>query len=584
MKRIISNNLFNSQTKNIGRLLSLLLLTCIIPLHAQVRFLPDAADARCKQWVDSVLSRMSMSEKLGQTLIVTVPAQTAKRWSNALEEAVKKYHVGGVLFGSGTAEEQVLLTNMAQKASKVPLLITFDGEWGPAMRLKEMADFPMNATLGCIQNDSLIESYGREVARELKMLGVQVNFAPDADININPKNPVINTRSFGEDPQLVADKVAAYSRGLESGGVLSVSKHFPGHGDTDVDSHKALPLIPFSRQRLDNVELVPFRRVIADGLGGVMVGHLQVPALEPNDKFPSSLSHAIVTDLLKNEMGFKGLVFTDALEMKGVSGVPQVTTKALLAGNDMLLAQGNLKRTLQELQRAIKDNVLSKQLIDEKCRKILTYKYLLGLRQRPEPIQVSGISYRVNNEAAQTLAINLHRAGVVTLDSRYGLLPLSLYQDTPLAILSVGGGSDSLFVAEMKRRHTSIQIEHLTLGKDTTAVALENLARRLAPYHRIIISAAGKDTSLIPYGNALKRCLPAGVLPIYTFFTSYRTMQHWEPLLKDAGAIILAHSPFPDVQHYTVDILQGKAKTSGKLSMSIGTLYKAGDGSVGGER
>jgi beta-glucosidase-like glycosyl hydrolase len=584
MSTFLFNKRLNRPAKNARRLLLFsFLVTGFISLQAQVRYLPEVADARCTQWVDSVLSRMSLSEKLGQTLIVTIPAQTSKRWSKALEEAVKKYHVGGILFGHGTAEEEALLTNMAQKESKIPLLITFDGEWGPAMRLKGMPDFPVNASLGCIQEDSLIESYGREVARELKMLGVQVNFSPDADININPKNPVINTRSFGENPKLVADKVAAYSRGLESGGLLSVSKHFPGHGDTDVDSHKALPLIPFSRQRLDSVELVPFRRVIADGLGGIMVGHLQVPALESNKKLPSSLSHAIVTDLLKNEMGFKGLIFTDALEMKGVSGVPQLTTKALLAGNDMLLAQRNLKRTLQELQRAVKDKVLSKQLIDERCRKILTYKYLLGLRQRPAPIQVSGISYRVNNEAAQTLAIRLHRAAVVTLDNRYGLLPLSLYQDTPLAILSVGGGSDSLFVSEMERT-VSVPVKHFTLDNDTTATAIAALAQQLAPYQRIIVSAAGKDTSLFPYGNALKRCIPAGVLPIYTFFTSYRTMQRWEPLLKEAGAVILAHSPFPDVQHYTVDILQGKAKTSGRLSMSIGTLYKAGDGSVRGER
>jgi len=256
---------------------------------------------------------------------------------NIIRDLVKKYKIGGLLFAEGTPEEQAILTNIAQKNSKVPVMITFDGEWGLSMRLEGTPYFPKNAALGCIEDNHLIYEYGREVAREFRELGVHVNFAPDADVNTNPLNPVIHVRSFGEDPKKVAEKVVAYSRGLESGGVLSVCKHFPGHGDTDVDSHKGLPSLYYNRERLDSVELYPFKEMIRAGLGGVMVGHLQVPVLEPDAITASSLSGNVVTGLLKNEMGFQGLVFTDALDMKGVSSVPQVTTKALLAGNDMVL-------------------------------------------------------------------------------------------------------------------------------------------------------------------------------------------------------------------------------------------------------
>ena len=332
-------------------------------LHAQaeVSFLPSAADARCKQWVDSVYSGLNLQEKVGQLIVTTFPAKVDKQKKKQIRDLVKKYKIGGLLFAEGTPEEQAILTNIAQKNSKVPVMITFDGEWGLSMRLEGTPYFPKNAALGCIEDNHLIYEYGREVAREFRELGVHVNFAPDADVNTNPLNPVIHVRSFGEDPKKVAEKVVAYSRGLESGGVLSVSKHFPGHGDTDVDSHKGLPSLCYNRERLDSVELYPFKEMIRAGLGGVMVGHLQVPVLEPDAITASSLSGNVVTGLLKNEMGFQGLVFTDALDMKGVSSVPQVTTKALLAGNDMVLVQYNTENAVQEVLNAVKDGVLSEK-------------------------------------------------------------------------------------------------------------------------------------------------------------------------------------------------------------------------------
>lgn len=270
-------------------------------------------DKDCRHWVDSVMDRLSFKEKVGQLFIYTIAPVDTKRNLELLREAVDTYKVGGLLFSGGKLQNQVNLTNRAQRQAKVPVMITFDGEWGLAMRLRGTPVFPRNMVLGCIQDNRLIHAYGREVARQCKQIGAQVNFAPVADVNINPKNPVINTRSFGENPIQVADKVIAYASGLEEGGVLSVCKHFPGHGDTDIDSHKALPVLPFTRERLDSVELYPFKRAIRAGLGGMMVGHLQVPIIEPVGGLPSSLSRNVVYDLLTDELAFRGLIFTDAL-------------------------------------------------------------------------------------------------------------------------------------------------------------------------------------------------------------------------------------------------------------------------------
>ena len=226
-------------------------------------------DVRCRQWVDSVLGTLSLKERIGQLFIYTIAPYQDKGNKELLRKVVEDYKVGGLLFSGGLMQNQAMLTNEAQRMADIPLLITFDGEWGLSMRLRGTPVFPKNMVLGCIQNDTLLYEYGREMARQCRELGVQVNFAPVADVNINPKNPGINTRSFGENPVNVANKVIAYARGLEDGGVLSVSKHFPGHGDTDVDSHKSLPVLPFTRERLDSVELYPFRKAVQAGVGGI---------------------------------------------------------------------------------------------------------------------------------------------------------------------------------------------------------------------------------------------------------------------------------------------------------------------------
>ena len=353
-----------------------------IAIRAQVEPLlvyKVAQQKSCQDWVERTLSGMSMKERIGQLFIHTVTSETTKGNKKLIRKAVHVSKIGGLLFSRGQFQDQAQLTNFAQSFADIPLMITFDGEWGLSMRLKYTPVFPKNMVLGCVQNDKLLYEYGQEVARQCKEMGVTVNFAPVADVNRNPNNPVINVRSFGEEPHEVADKVIAYAQGLESNGVLSVAKHFPGHGDTDVDSHLALPVLPFTRERLDSVELYPFKQYIKAGLGGIMVGHLQVPIMEPNKLFPSSLSRNIVYGLLADELHFQGLIFTDALAMKGVSSAERVCLQALLAGNDMVLSPPDVEAEVQSVLKAIKNGEISKEDIDRKCRKVLLYKYALGL-------------------------------------------------------------------------------------------------------------------------------------------------------------------------------------------------------------
>lgn len=539
-------------------------------------FLPSDQDIRCKQWVDSVFRRLSLADKVGQLIVATCPARADKQTKKQIRKLAKKYKVGGLLFSEGTPEEQAILTNVARKKAKVPILITFDGEWGLSMRLEGTPNFPKNAALGCIQNNALLTEYGHEVAREFRELGVNVNFAPDADVNTNPHNPVIHVRSFGENPKKVAEKIVAYGRGLESGGVLSVCKHFPGHGDTEVDSHKGLPVLNYDRSRLDSVELYPFRAMISAGLGGVMVGHLLVPALETEHGIASSLSKSIVTGLLKDELGFKGLVFSDALDMKGVSSVPRVTTKALLAGNDMVLVQFNTENAVEEILSALKEGSFPQSVLDTKCRKVLTYKYLLGLRRRQPKLQVSGMSFRINTDKARTLAAKLRRESVTVLGNYFGVLPLHSASGQSIAVLSIGAGTDSAFVDEVQN-YSSEKVVHFHLLKGMSEESCREVIQKLFGYQRVIISVLGKDLDVAAYSDLLKELnLPVPV--IYTFFTSYRAMQELESALGKANAIVLAHSGEVDVQKYVAGVLFAKVPARGRLSMSIGRLYKAGAG------
>lgn len=528
-------------------------------------------DTRCRQWVDSVLKQLTLKERIGQLFIYTIAPQQNKANRELLRKVVEDYKVGGLLFSGGLMQNQVALTNEAQQMADVPLMITFDGEWGLSMRLRGTPGFPKNMVLGCIRDDSLIYEYGREMARQCRELGVQVNFAPVADVNINPRNPVINTRSFGENPRDVADKVIAYSKGLEDGGVLSVSKHFPGHGDTDVDSHKALPTLPFSRARLDSVELYPFKKAIQAGLGGIMVGHLEVPVFEPRKGLPSSLSRNVVHDLLTRELKFQGLIFTDALAMKGVSGNSSICLQALKAGNDLLLVPRRIKEEVEAILDAVKRGDLKETDVERKCRKVLTYKYALGLARKPY-VRLSGLGTRINTPKTRDLIRRLNLAAITVLDNQTKLLPLDP-SVKEVAVLNIGDSREiQPFIKELSQFTRPVEIQ---LGKNLTTAQCRQLQDSLARYKRILVCVT--EHRLTPYQTFFTQFAP-GVPVAYLCFIPGKQVLQIHRGISAGEAVILAHSSNDDVQKQVAGILYGRASADGRLSASIGNLFAAGTG------
>lgn len=558
------------------RKIVLALVAALVLLPAKARIEPlllhkAAQDEHCRQWVDSVYDRMSLKERVGQLFVYTIAPVQTKRNKQLLRDVVHTYKVGGLLFSGGRMQNQVLLTNDAQRMAKVPLMITFDGEWGLSMRLKGTPVFPRNMVLGCIQDPGLLYDYGKEMARQCREMGVQVNFAPVADVNINPDNPVINVRSFGEDPMRVARQVIAYGKGIESGNVLSVCKHFPGHGDTNVDSHKALPLLPFARERLDSVELYPFKEAIRAGLSGMMVGHLQVPALEPVRGVPSSLSRNVVHNLLTEDLSFKGLIFTDALAMKGVAGNENVCLRALKAGNDIVLAPRRLKEEIEAVLNAVRKGDLPEEEVASKCKKVLTYKYLLGLKRKPF-VKLSGLGSRINTPQTRDLICRLNQAAITVLSNREGILPL--HPDLKeVALLNVGAPDGIEAFAREMGKHASVT--RFRVGEEMPEAERAKLRDSLSRYQRIVVCVT--EQRLTPYQTFFAEFAPQ-VPVIYVFFTPGRLMLQLEQAVASAASVVLAHASTDEVQQRVAEVLYAKAIANGRLSASIGGLFATGAG------
>ena len=529
-------------------------------------------DVRCQQWVDSIMNKLTLKEKVGQLFIYTIAPVDTKRNQILLKDAVDTYKVGGLLFSGGKMQTQAELTNRAQRMAKLPLMITFDGEWGLAMRLRGTPVFPRNMVLGCIQDNKLIYEYGREMARQCVQLGVQVNFAPVADVNINPKNPVINTRSFGEDPVRVADKVVAYASGLEGGGVLSVCKHFPGHGDTAEDSHYTLPAVHHDRARLDSVELLPFKRYIYDGYAGVMTGHLYVPALDKARNKPVSMSRAVVTDLLQKELGFRGLCFTDALAMKGAttrkSDNPSV--KAVLAGNDILLAPAAPINDFAAVKEALEEGILDREEIEVKIIKILQYKYIAGLNHY-RPVETKGLSERLNSPHAAWLAAKLNEEAITLLKNEGDIIPLKQLDKKKIAALSIGDGVGNEF-QKMLGRYDSVAC--FSISRNATAAQVQSVYKKLEKYDVVI---CGVHTVRIPESPALRE-LAAKKELVYAFFTLPYFCKAYKPSILKAKAVVMAYEGTPLAQKYAAQAIFGGIAAKGKLPVSIPTLYTAGTG------
>src|SRR5690554_2305913 len=392
-----------------------------------------------KKWVDSIYDQMTVEEKLGQLFMVDIFSSDPKVKTDKIKELISNYHIGGVIFSKGGPMRQAKLNNEYQELAKVPLMMAMDAEWGLAMRLDSTYAFPWNMTLGAITENKIVEKIGKRIGEHTKRMGMHINFAPVVDINTNPKNPIIGNRSFGEDKENVTEKALAFMKGMQSAGIIGSAKHFPGHGDTDLDSHKTLPTIDFTRERLDTLELYPYRKLINEGLNSVMVAHLNVPALEPQFNFPSSLSSRIVTGLLKDEMGFNGLIFTDALNMKGVSNYKnpgEVELAAFLAGNDVLLIPEDVPKAMDFLKTAYEGQVITENRLATSVKKILYAKYKVGLNNY-KPVNTTYLIESLNTVNDNALYEEAIANSLTVIKNDRAILPIKDLEKKKIAYISL---------------------------------------------------------------------------------------------------------------------------------------------------
>ncbi len=471
-----------------------LILVVIFLSPSKVLAQTDSLNLNEKQWVDSVYQSLNLEQKIAQLFIVRAN-QADKDYDSNIEKYIRDFNIGGVTFFRNKAMNQIEKTKEWQAIAKTPLFISMDAEWGVAMRMNEVIKFPYQMTLGAIQNDSLIYEMGAEVARQCRQLGIQMNFAPVVDININPANPVINSRSFGEDKFNVSKKGLMYMRGLQDGGIIATAKHFPGHGDTDTDSHQSLPIINHSKARLDSVELFPFKELIKNDLGGIMIAHLYMPAYESEENIASTLSKNIVTNLLKEELGFNGLVVTDALDMSGVTkyfkpGI--IEQKALEAGNDILLLPQDVPKAMRKIKKAVEKGEISESRIEESCKKILTYKFKAGLNNLKK-VNPVGLIDDLNNDAAKYLNQKLYENAITLVKNTDSLLPLNRLDTLRIASIGIGYNETTKL---QERLSDYAPVKHFYLKKESTLEEQLAVLSELEQFNLVIVAV--QNTSIFP--------------------------------------------------------------------------------------
>jgi beta-N-acetylhexosaminidase len=533
-------------------------------------------------WVDSVFNSLTLDEKIGQMIMVAAYSNRGPDHLEEIMQLIQKYHIGGIVFFQGGPVMQAKMTNQFQSASKTPLLIAMDAEWGLGMRLDSTLSYPRQMMLGAIQDNHLIFEMGRDVAQQLKRIGVNVNFAPVIDINNNPLNPVINSRSFGEVTDNVLLKGLSYMHGMQDYGLLCTAKHFPGHGDTESDSHYTLPVITHSRDRFEEIELKPFRECILNGLSGVMVAHLFIPSLDSTPGRASSLSQNIITNLLQQELGFKGLIFTDALNMKAVSEFyepGEIEVLAVQAGVDILVMPPDPAKAIHAIKREVKKGTISEDEINRRCKKILAAKKWVGLDYF-RPVEISGISGDLNSNVYKLLQSRLVENSLTLLDNGSGLIPLKRL-DT-LKIASIAMNEDTLN-AFQRYLELYTDVHHFNITGDPGKVDTDSLLRILNPYNLIIIGIHNTDMrvtrdygikdetfSLIHDISIHKNV----ILNLFANPYSLGRLTNTDPI----EAIVLGYEDNPVTQSFVAQLIFGGIPAKGELPVSVDPLFKAGDG------
>lgn len=535
-------------------------------------------------WVDSVFQTLTLQEKVAQLIMIRVNPDGNKKNFIEINKQIIDYKVGGIAFFKGSPTIQANWINYWQQSASVPILVAIDGEWGVSMRYDSTIVFPRQLTLGAIRNDSLIFELGKVIGKECKRLGIHINFAPVVDINSNPQNPVINSRSFGENKFEVSKRSSLIMAGMQLQGIFACAKHFPGHGDTDTDSHFDLPLINHSKETIDTLDLYPFKKIISDGVKSIMIGHLNIPALDSSKKSISSLSYPIVTGLLKEKLKFNGLVFTDAMDMKGVSilykpGAADI--KALNAGVDIILLPQDLTKTIDSIVNAVEKNKISQDFIDTKCKKVLRYKYYAGLNKY-KPVELDHLLEDINNPEDVYLQHQLFEKAITLVKNNNNLLPIIDPVKYSLASIVIGDTVENTF---QKMLANYEKIDNYFLQKNTDNLKIDSLINVLKKYDYVIVSIQNTNSlANLKFGVSQKT---------FDFIDSLRKTKKvilnifGNPYLlarvtntDNIESIIVSYQDNEITQRYSAQMLFGADKFEGKLPVTASLEFPLATGIV----
>ncbi len=542
-------------------------------------FLPSTTET---PWADSVFKSLTPREKIAQLFMVAAYSNKGKDHEAALKALIKKEKIGGLIFFKGDPISQINLTNQYQMASKTPLWLGMDIEWGLSMRLSNSVKYPYQMSLGAMENDSLVYYMGAQIAEQMKRMGVHVSFSPVLDVNNNPNNPVINYRSFGENRENVSDKGLMYIKGLQENGVLACAKHFPGHGDTDMDSHLALPTVPHDRNRLDSIELFPFKHAINEGVGSVMVAHLHIPVIDNRENRATTLSNAAVNSLLKGQLEFNGLSFTDALNMKGVSQYfkpGEVDLEALKAGNDVLLFPEDVPQAINLIEKSLKSGELEQSTVDRKVLKILKTKEWLGLDSLTR-IDKNDAVNDLNTEKYDWLNQKLADASLTLLRNEEEVLPIKDFSDKKIAIVNIGENRKSNKFNETINHYAKAKIYNIT--KKAGFNEIKEITEKIADYDYVFVNVLGTSNKpknnfgITENINLFCSKLQGDSKYVLNIFTNAYSLYKLEHINK-FSSVILAYEDTPQAQKSAADACVGSLIVNGKIPVSAG-MFLEGEG------
>ena len=556
--------------KNIARLLGICFLGLSAGLSAQFspKNITKDLDKKAVKYADSLYAKLSMDERIGQLYIVALYTNKDQNHISGVRKLVEQEKIGGIILMQDDAEQEIALVNEFQKKSRVPMLFGMDAEWGLYQRIKTAHKFPWAMTLGAIQDNNLVYEMASKIAEDAKKMGIYWNFAPVVDVNTNPKNPIIGNRSFGSDVQNVIAKALAYAQGLQDNGVLAAIKHFPGHGDTDVDSHLDLPVVKHSLERLNKIELAPFKALMDKKIGGAMIAHLYVPQLEKGKNIPASISYDIVTNLLKNKFRYEGLVITDALNMNAVAKkypAGELDLRAFKAGNDVLLFSQDVPTGKKLIKEALQKGEISEKRLEESVKKILKTKYLLGL-QNLRPLSSEGINIALNNDSHAKISEKLYANALTLLKDEKQLFPL---REKEVYYLPLEEASHEVFLQELSKE---IKVKKIS-SKEIQSI----------PEKAVVIIGLHKDNSTAykPYkisweSKRLINQVKSRNKVILNVFGSPYALQDVD--ISGISSVLVSYENNPLSMKATVEAYLGKQKINGRLPVVVNEQIKYGMG------